>query len=157
MTFPSSVVLQLAKNVGNSSFNEIMEGNLPHPSPKPTPSSDMSVLRVIRIRPCERTFENTPLSCRTVRKEFITAKYVDHKYAKKTCTSASAKMIELFEAVQSRDLLALIQVYAEGVELMEPLPETGPVSLTASFNLDLLERGRGDYRKPLLCFIFFKR
>uniref|UniRef100_A0A3B5ACD9 ArfGAP with SH3 domain, ankyrin repeat and PH domain 1 n=1 Tax=Stegastes partitus TaxID=144197 RepID=A0A3B5ACD9_9TELE len=94
---------QLAKNVGNSSFNEIMEGNLPSPSPKPTPSSDM-----------------------TVRKEFINAKYVDHKYARKTCTSAAAKMIELFEAVQSRDLLALIQVYAEGVELMEPLPEAGP-------------------------------
>ncbi|XP_041824271.1 arf-GAP with SH3 domain, ANK repeat and PH domain-containing protein 1 isoform X5 [Melanotaenia boesemani] len=95
--------LLLAKNVGNSSFNEIMEGNLPCPSPKPTPSSDM-----------------------TVRKEFINAKYVDHKYARKTCTSAAAKMIELFEAVQSRDLLALVQVYAEGVELMEPLPETGP-------------------------------
>jgi len=68
---------------------------------------------------------------RTVRKEFINAKYVDHKYARKTCTSAAAKMIELFEAVQSRDLLALIQVYAEGVELMEPLPEAGPVSLNA--------------------------
>ncbi|XP_050922877.1 arf-GAP with SH3 domain, ANK repeat and PH domain-containing protein 1 isoform X3 [Lates calcarifer] len=95
--------LLLAKNVGNSSFNEIMEGNLPSPSPKPTPSSDM-----------------------TVRKEFINAKYVDHKYARKTCTSAAAKMIELFEAVQSRDLLSLIQVYAEGVELMEPLPEAGP-------------------------------
>uniref|UniRef100_A0A671YKF1 ArfGAP with SH3 domain, ankyrin repeat and PH domain 1 n=1 Tax=Sparus aurata TaxID=8175 RepID=A0A671YKF1_SPAAU len=94
--------LLLAKNVGNSSFNEIMEGNLSSPSPKPTPSSDM-----------------------TVRKEFINAKYVDHKYARKTCTSAAAKMIELFEAVQSRDLLALIQVYAEGVELMEPLPEVG--------------------------------
>lgn len=36
-----SVLTQLAKNVGNSSFNEIMEGNLPCPSPKPTPSSDM--------------------------------------------------------------------------------------------------------------------
>lgn len=95
--------LLLAKNVGNSSFNEIMEGNLPSPSPKPNPSSDM-----------------------TVRKEFINAKYVDHKYARKTCSSAAAKMIELFEAVQSRDLLALIQVYAEGVELMEPLPEAGP-------------------------------
>ncbi|XP_070783850.1 arf-GAP with SH3 domain, ANK repeat and PH domain-containing protein 1 isoform X1 [Enoplosus armatus] len=94
--------LLLAKNVGNSSFNEIMEGNLSSPSPKPTPSSDM-----------------------TVRKEFINAKYVDHKYARKTCTSAAAKMIELFEAVQSRDLLSLIQVYAEGVELMEPLPELG--------------------------------
>ncbi|XP_037550393.1 arf-GAP with SH3 domain, ANK repeat and PH domain-containing protein 1 isoform X3 [Nematolebias whitei] len=95
--------LLLAKNIGNSSFNEIMEANLSSPSPKPNPSSDM-----------------------TVRKEFINAKYVDHKYAKKTCTSAAAKMIELFEAVQSRDLLALVQVYAEGVELMEPLPETGP-------------------------------
>lgn len=63
-----------------------------------------------------------------MRKEFINAKYVDHKYARKTCSSAAAKMIELFEAVQSRGLLALIQVYAEGVELMEPLPETGPVS-----------------------------
>uniref|UniRef100_A0A674PQZ5 ArfGAP with SH3 domain, ankyrin repeat and PH domain 1 n=1 Tax=Takifugu rubripes TaxID=31033 RepID=A0A674PQZ5_TAKRU len=97
--------LLLAKNVGNSSFNEIMEGNLPSPSPKPTPSSDM-----------------------TVRKEFINAKYVDHKYARKTCSSAAAKMIDLFEAVQSRDLLTLIQVYAEGVELMEPLPEVGPES-----------------------------
>ncbi|XP_031706401.1 arf-GAP with SH3 domain, ANK repeat and PH domain-containing protein 1 isoform X6 [Anarrhichthys ocellatus] len=97
--------LLLAKNVGNSSFNEIMEGNLSSPSPKPTPSSDM-----------------------TVRKEFIYAKYVDHKYARKTCTSASAKMIELFEAVESRDLLSLIQVYAEGVELMDPLPEVGSES-----------------------------
>ncbi|XP_018621172.1 arf-GAP with SH3 domain, ANK repeat and PH domain-containing protein 1-like isoform X3 [Scleropages formosus] len=94
--------LLLAKNVGNSSFNEIMEGNLPCPSPKPYPSSDM-----------------------TARKEFINAKYVDHKFVRKTCSSAAAKMSELFEAVRSRDLLALIQVYAEGVELMEPLPETG--------------------------------
>ncbi|XP_077364660.1 arf-GAP with SH3 domain, ANK repeat and PH domain-containing protein 1 isoform X4 [Festucalex cinctus] len=95
--------LLLAKNVGNSSFNEIMEGNLPSPSPKPGPSSDM-----------------------TVRKEFINAKYVDHKYARKTCSSAAAKMMELYEAVRARDLLALVQVYAEGVELMEPLPEAGP-------------------------------
>uniref|UniRef100_A0A3B3TAK4 ArfGAP with SH3 domain, ankyrin repeat and PH domain 1a n=1 Tax=Paramormyrops kingsleyae TaxID=1676925 RepID=A0A3B3TAK4_9TELE len=97
--------LLVAKNVGNSSFNEILEGNLPYPSPKPTPSSDM-----------------------TVRKEFITTKYVDHKFARKTCTSAADKMSELYEAVRSRDLLALIQVYAEGVELMEPLPEVGQES-----------------------------
>lgn len=43
-TFFSFFLLQLAKNVGNSSFNEIMEGNLSSPSPKPTPSSDMWVL-----------------------------------------------------------------------------------------------------------------
>ncbi|XP_046689983.1 arf-GAP with SH3 domain, ANK repeat and PH domain-containing protein 1 isoform X5 [Silurus meridionalis] len=94
--------LLLAKNVGNSNFNEIMEGNLPFPSPKPTSSSDM-----------------------TIRKEFINAKYVDHKFARKTCSSAVAKMNDLYDAVRSRDLLALIQVYAEGVELMEPLPDEG--------------------------------
>ncbi|XP_041101250.1 arf-GAP with SH3 domain, ANK repeat and PH domain-containing protein 1-like isoform X2 [Polyodon spathula] len=94
--------LLLAKNVGNYSFNEIMEGNLPCPSPKPTPSSDM-----------------------TARKEFINAKYVDHKFTRKTYISEAAKLNELSDAVKSRDLLALIQVYAEGVELMEPLPETG--------------------------------
>ncbi|XP_036119627.1 arf-GAP with SH3 domain, ANK repeat and PH domain-containing protein 1 isoform X9 [Molossus molossus] len=94
--------LLLAKNVGNSSFNDIMEANLPSPSPKPTPASDM-----------------------TARKEYITAKYVDHRFSRKTCSSSSAKLNELLEAIRSKDLLALIQVYAEGVELMEPLLEPG--------------------------------
>ncbi|XP_064240670.1 arf-GAP with SH3 domain, ANK repeat and PH domain-containing protein 1 isoform X2 [Aotus nancymaae] len=94
--------LLLAKNVGNNSFNDIMEANLPSPSPKPMPSSDM-----------------------TVRKEYITAKYVDHRFSRKTCSTSSAKLNELLEAIKSRDLLALIQVYAEGVELMEPLLEPG--------------------------------
>lgn len=75
---------------------------------------------------------SSPLSVsRTARKEFIHAKYVDHKFARKTCSSAAVKMSELFEAVRSRDLLALIQVYAEGVELMEPLPDGGQVSVKA--------------------------
>ncbi|XP_058232869.1 arf-GAP with SH3 domain, ANK repeat and PH domain-containing protein 1 isoform X3 [Hemibagrus wyckioides] len=94
--------LLLAKNVGNSNFNEIMEGNLPCLSPKPSPSSDM-----------------------TIRKEFINAKYVDHKFARKMCSSAVVKLSDLYDAVRSRDLLALIQVYAEGVELTEPLPDGG--------------------------------
>ncbi|XP_015445747.1 arf-GAP with SH3 domain, ANK repeat and PH domain-containing protein 1 isoform X1 [Pteropus alecto] len=94
--------LLLAKNVGNNSFNDIMEANLPSPSPKPTPSSDMAV-----------------------RKEYITAKYVDHRFSRKTCPSSSAKLSALLEAIRSRDLLALVQVYTEGVELMEPLLEPG--------------------------------
>nr|KAF6404481.1 ArfGAP with SH3 domain, ankyrin repeat and PH domain 1 [Rousettus aegyptiacus] len=94
--------LLLAKNVGNNSFNDIMEANLPSPSPKPTPSSDMAV-----------------------RKEYITAKYVDHRFSRKTCSSSSAKLSALLEAIRSRDLLALVQVYTEGVELMEPLLEPG--------------------------------
>ncbi|XP_069076857.1 arf-GAP with SH3 domain, ANK repeat and PH domain-containing protein 1 isoform X2 [Pleurodeles waltl] len=94
--------LLLAKNVGNNSFNEIMEAELPTPSPKPNPASDM-----------------------TARKEYITAKYVERRFAKRKCEPSSTKLNELFEAVKSRDLLALIQVYAEGAELMEPLLEPG--------------------------------
>uniref|UniRef100_A0A8C4Y555 ArfGAP with SH3 domain, ankyrin repeat and PH domain 1 n=1 Tax=Gopherus evgoodei TaxID=1825980 RepID=A0A8C4Y555_9SAUR len=59
------------------------------------------------------------------RKIYILLVYVDHKFSRKTCASAAAKLNELLEAVRSRDLLALIQVYAEGVELMEPLLEPG--------------------------------
>ncbi|XP_078542879.1 arf-GAP with SH3 domain, ANK repeat and PH domain-containing protein 1 isoform X3 [Lissotriton helveticus] len=94
--------LLLAKNVGNNSFNEIMEAELPTPSPKPNPASDM-----------------------TARKEYITAKYVDRRFAKRKFEPSATKLNELFEAVKSRDLLALIQVYAEGAELMEPLLEPG--------------------------------
>ncbi|XP_029559784.1 arf-GAP with SH3 domain, ANK repeat and PH domain-containing protein 1a isoform X4 [Salmo trutta] len=94
--------LLLAKNIGNSSFNCIMEGNMPCPLPKPTPSSDM-----------------------TVRKEYINAKYVDHKFAHQTGKATVPG--KLSEAVHSRDLLLLIQIYAEGAELMEPLPEAGKV------------------------------
>ncbi|XP_059419519.1 arf-GAP with SH3 domain, ANK repeat and PH domain-containing protein 1-like isoform X2 [Carassius carassius] len=94
--------LLLAKNVGNSSFNEILEGNLPSPSPKPTPSSDM-----------------------TERKEYINAKYVEHRFARSTATTATARQGDLYEAVRTRDLMALIQLYADGVELMDPFPEAG--------------------------------
>ncbi|XP_028918269.1 arf-GAP with SH3 domain, ANK repeat and PH domain-containing protein 1 isoform X5 [Ornithorhynchus anatinus] len=104
--------LLLAKNLGNNSFNEIMEGNLPSPSPKPSPSSDM-----------------------TARKEYITAKYVDHKFSRKTCSSSTAKLNELLEAIRSKDLLALLQVYAEGVELMEPLLEPGQESGETALHL----------------------
>ncbi|XP_056333358.1 arf-GAP with SH3 domain, ANK repeat and PH domain-containing protein 1a [Danio aesculapii] len=94
--------LLLAKNVGNSSFNEILEGNLPCPSPKPAPSSDM-----------------------TERKEYINAKYVEHRFARRTATTATARQGDLYEAVRTRDLMALIQLYADGVELMDPFPEAG--------------------------------
>ncbi|KAM5286211.1 arf-GAP with SH3 domain, ANK repeat and PH domain-containing protein 1-like isoform 1-T2 [Hipposideros larvatus] len=79
-----------------------MEANLPSPSPKPTPSSDM-----------------------TVRKDYMTAKYVDHRFSRKTCSSSSAKLSELLEAIRFRDLLALIQVSAEELELTEALLEPG--------------------------------
>ncbi|XP_063075322.1 arf-GAP with SH3 domain, ANK repeat and PH domain-containing protein 1a isoform X2 [Engraulis encrasicolus] len=94
--------LLLAKTVGNSSFNEILEGNLPSPSPKPTPNSDM-----------------------TERKEYINAKYVEHRYARRTASTATARQGDLYEAVRTRDLLLLIQLYADGVELTDPFLEAG--------------------------------
>ncbi|XP_075878297.1 arf-GAP with SH3 domain, ANK repeat and PH domain-containing protein 1a [Nelusetta ayraudi] len=95
--------LLLARNVGNWSFNETMEASLP--SPKPTASSDM-----------------------VVRKEFINDKYIEHKFARRTVSMASDGLEELREAVRTRDLLSIIQLYAEGVELLQPLPDPGKES-----------------------------
>ncbi|KAI3374825.1 hypothetical protein L3Q82_021040 [Scortum barcoo] len=92
--------LLLARNVGNCSFNEIMEASLPSPSLKPSACSDM-----------------------TARKEFINAKYIDHRFVRRTVSMATSRLDEVYEAVQSRDLLSIIQLYAEGVELLQPLPE----------------------------------
>uniref|UniRef100_A0A3Q0R0Y4 ArfGAP with SH3 domain, ankyrin repeat and PH domain 1a n=1 Tax=Amphilophus citrinellus TaxID=61819 RepID=A0A3Q0R0Y4_AMPCI len=92
--------LLLARNVGNRSFNDIMEAALPSPSLKPTASSNMY-------------------------KEFINAKYIDHKFVRRTISTVSSRLDELNEAVRSRDLLSLIQLYTQGVELLQPLPELG--------------------------------
>uniref|UniRef100_A0A667XQI4 ArfGAP with SH3 domain, ankyrin repeat and PH domain 1a n=1 Tax=Myripristis murdjan TaxID=586833 RepID=A0A667XQI4_9TELE len=95
--------LLLARNVGNCSFNEVLEAGLPCPSPKPSPCSDM-----------------------TARKEYINAKYIDRKFVvRRAVATATSRLAELYEAVRSRDLLSIIQLYAEGAELLEPLPEPG--------------------------------
>lgn len=64
---------------------------------------------------------------RTARKEFINAKYIDRQFVRRTISMASSGLEEVCEAVQSRDLLSIIQLYAEGVELLQPLPEPGQV------------------------------
>lgn len=68
--------------------------------------------------------------CRTARKEFINTKYIDRKFVRRTVSTATSGLDELYEAVRSRDLLSIIQLYAEGVELLQPLPEPGQVSDT---------------------------
>ncbi|XP_036842765.1 arf-GAP with SH3 domain, ANK repeat and PH domain-containing protein 1 [Oncorhynchus mykiss] len=76
-----------------------------------------------RLQSCKNTvnvLEKVP----TVRQEYINAKYLDHKFAHQTGKAVPGK---LSEAVRSRDLLLLIQIYAEGAELMEPLPEAGKI------------------------------
>ncbi|XP_075968234.1 arf-GAP with SH3 domain, ANK repeat and PH domain-containing protein 2b isoform X2 [Anarhichas minor] len=90
--------LLLAKNVGNASFNEIMEADLS--VTKPDPTSDMQT-----------------------RKDFITAKYTEKRFARRLCADAASRLQVLYEAVRNRDILSLIQVYAEGVDLQESIPQ----------------------------------
>lgn len=68
--------------------------------------------------------------CRVERKEFINNKYIDHKFARCTISMASNGLEELCEAVRTRDLMSVIQLYAEGVELHQPLPDPGKVGWT---------------------------
>uniref|UniRef100_A0A8D2DKM6 ArfGAP with SH3 domain, ankyrin repeat and PH domain 2 n=1 Tax=Sciurus vulgaris TaxID=55149 RepID=A0A8D2DKM6_SCIVU len=92
--------LLLAKNIGNAGFNDIMECCLPAEDlVKPKPSSDMNA-----------------------RKDYITAKYLEKKYARKKHTDSAAKLHSLCEAVKNRDILGLLQAYADGVDLTEKIP-----------------------------------
>nr|XP_054604192.1 arf-GAP with SH3 domain, ANK repeat and PH domain-containing protein 2b isoform X2 [Nothobranchius furzeri] len=92
--------LLLAKNVGNANFNEIMEAGLSDTGvTKPDPSSDMQI-----------------------RKDFILAKYTEKRYAEQLCSNDEAKLQVLYRAVRNRDILSLIQVYAEGADLMAVVP-----------------------------------
>ncbi|XP_035883529.1 arf-GAP with SH3 domain, ANK repeat and PH domain-containing protein 2 isoform X7 [Phyllostomus discolor] len=92
--------LLLAKNIGNAGFNEIMEGCLPaEDAVKPTPGSDMHA-----------------------RKDYITAKYIERKYARKRHADGAAKLHSLGEAVKTRDIFGLLQAYADGVDLTERIP-----------------------------------
>uniref|UniRef100_A0A665V7A2 ArfGAP with SH3 domain, ankyrin repeat and PH domain 2a n=1 Tax=Echeneis naucrates TaxID=173247 RepID=A0A665V7A2_ECHNA len=96
----STSELLLAKNVGNAGFNEIMEACLNAENVvKPNPASDMQA-----------------------RKDFITAKYTEKRFARKKCPDATSRLHTLCDAVKARDIFSLIQVYAEGVDLMEPIP-----------------------------------
>lgn len=99
--------LLLARFMTNQTFNDIMETNLVFGS-KPTPSSTM-----------EERFN------------FIRAKYVEKKFAMKTCGNERDKLCDLEEAVNSGDLSLLLQAFAENVDLTSPLPssDTGETAL----------------------------
>lgn len=91
--------LLLAKNIGNTAFNDIMEACLSDDTLKPNPLSDMNA-----------------------RKDYITAKYIEKKYARKKYVDNSAKLSSLCEAVKTRDIFGLIQLYADGADLTEIIP-----------------------------------
>uniref|UniRef100_A0A670Y6E2 Arf-GAP with SH3 domain, ANK repeat and PH domain-containing protein 3 n=1 Tax=Pseudonaja textilis TaxID=8673 RepID=A0A670Y6E2_PSETE len=97
----STSELLLAVSIGNAKFNEVMEATLPiQNSPKPSSSSDMNT-----------------------RKEFIMAKYMERKYVRK---ATKEDPYRVWEAIRSRDLLALLQAFAEGHDLSKPLEQGEP-------------------------------
>ncbi|XP_041060742.1 arf-GAP with SH3 domain, ANK repeat and PH domain-containing protein 1 isoform X2 [Carcharodon carcharias] len=91
--------LLVAKNVGNTRFNELMEANLPSLSVKPRTDSPM-----------------------TMRKDYIISKYIDRQYVKQNNSAPVTKLNNLYTAVKCKDIIALIQAYAEKVNLSESLP-----------------------------------
>lgn len=88
--------LLIALVMGNGLLNEVLEANLM--DPKPSPDS-----------PTE------------VRHDFITKKYIQRRYIEPS-VERDALLSELSEAIDSRDIKQLLQVYAEGVDLSAPLP-----------------------------------
>lgn len=59
---------------------------------------------------------------RQARKDFIVAKYTEKRFARKKCPDATSRLHTLCDAVKARDIFSLVQVFAEGVDLMEPIP-----------------------------------
>ncbi|KFR03423.1 Arf-GAP with SH3 domain, ANK repeat and PH domain-containing protein 3, partial [Nipponia nippon] len=92
----STSELLLAVSIGNTRFNEIMEATLlTQDCPKPSAGSDMAA-----------------------RKEYIVAKYMERRYVQKSGRNDPHR---LWEAIRARDLLALLQAFAEGHDLAKPL------------------------------------
>uniref|UniRef100_A0A673BYQ0 Arf-GAP with SH3 domain, ANK repeat and PH domain-containing protein 3-like n=1 Tax=Sphaeramia orbicularis TaxID=375764 RepID=A0A673BYQ0_9TELE len=108
LDFLSTSELLLAVSIGNTRFNDIMEAGLPNDSVKPLPQSDMNA-----------------------RKEYIVAKYAERRYVIRREETDPSR---LFDAVRSRDLTSLLQLYAEGADLAKPLtPSDGQVNTTGLY------------------------
>ncbi|XP_022242959.1 arfGAP with SH3 domain, ANK repeat and PH domain-containing protein-like isoform X1 [Limulus polyphemus] len=99
--------LLLARVMSNAGFNDVMEATLNHVR---KPSSDSSMEE---------------------RCDFIRAKYVEKKFAIRTCTDEKDLRNDLEIAVTSRHLYQLLQAFVEGADLTWVLPnsKTGETSL----------------------------
>ncbi|XP_004592322.2 arf-GAP with SH3 domain, ANK repeat and PH domain-containing protein 3 [Ochotona princeps] len=118
--------LLLALKIGNTRFNEIMEAQLPsHHGPKPTAESDMST-----------------------RRDYIVAKYVEHKFARRSTPDPQ----KLRTAICNRDLLAVLEAFASGQDFGQPLP--GPEGqMPGEFALHLAVQVASQASLPLVEFI----
>ncbi|CAG9855130.1 unnamed protein product [Phyllotreta striolata] len=109
--------LVLARFMTNNLFNDIMEAQLSS-NEKLDPSSSMEE-----------------------RLNFIRAKYVDKRFALRTCQTELEKIYELEEAVNRGDLPLLLQTFAENVDFGAPLPSS-KIGETALHRAILNESGR---------------
>ncbi|XP_032527803.1 arfGAP with SH3 domain, ANK repeat and PH domain-containing protein isoform X1 [Danaus plexippus] len=94
----STSQLLIARNMGNQTFNEVMENTLDERD-KLTPESTMEE----RLR-------------------FIREKYVYRAWAGRTCRDETERLSEVEHAVNNGHLQNLLQAYAEGADLSSALP-----------------------------------
>ncbi|XP_057555635.1 arf-GAP with SH3 domain, ANK repeat and PH domain-containing protein 3 isoform X3 [Hippopotamus amphibius kiboko] len=118
--------LLLALNIGNTRFNEVMEAQLPsHGGPKPSAESDMST-----------------------RRDYIVAKYVKHRFARRSTPEPQ----RLWTAICNRDLLSVLEAFANGQDFGQPLP--GPEGQApGELALHLAVRVANQASLPLVDFI----
>ncbi|XP_045154751.1 arf-GAP with SH3 domain, ANK repeat and PH domain-containing protein 3 isoform X2 [Echinops telfairi] len=118
--------LLIALNMGNARFNEVMEAQLPsHGCPKPSAESDMSP-----------------------RRDYIVAKYVEHRFARR----ASPEPQRLWTAIHNRDLLLVLEAFANGQDFGQPL--LGPEGQApGELALHLAVRVANQASLPLVDFI----
>jgi len=62
--------------------------------------------------------------CREERCEFIRAKYVEKKFAIRSCVDERDLLSDLEHAVNNKNLFNLLQAFAEGVDLSAELPSS---------------------------------
>lgn len=74
-----------------------------------------------RARACHSAV--CPWPPRQARKDFITAKYTEKRFTRRLSPDAASRRQLLYEAVRKRDVLSLIQVYFEGLDLMDTCPQ----------------------------------
>jgi len=60
---------------------------------------------------------------RDEKKAFIRSKYEKRRYAIVTCADVEDRRQDLKQAILSRDIHAVMQVFAEGIDFMQPLPD----------------------------------
>nr|KAF6443108.1 ArfGAP with SH3 domain, ankyrin repeat and PH domain 3 [Molossus molossus] len=118
--------LLLALNIGNTRFNEVMEAQLPsHGGPKPSADSDMST-----------------------RRDYIVAKYVEHRFARKSTPEPQ----RLWMAICNQDILSVLEAFANGQDFGQLLP--GPEGQApGELALHLAVRVANQASLPLVDFI----